>query len=482
MPVVLFDLDDTLVATKTLREIRDTANYAALTPEALAGTALYRPVRRMLETMQSKKIQLGVVSNAGRQYVERVLEHHKLCEFFTTVVTYTDVGAKGKKPKPDGILLALQQLKVAATPDVLFVGDHATDIEAAYKANITPVVPSWATRTPVNLAPALEMPSSVLINYFDSPKEYCLFAERAASQNSYNFERKAVYFLPLDLNANVITHRPEMRIFCLGRYFSQKTPITAKLHDGHALSLEIAKKNEPKEFKAPVHWPQLLAHVITKGPAWLYNGEHDFDLITVIPAKSGKQKRMESLLVDVAKICAQQKSADAFDAGVFRFTEGARDQKTLGRAERVLEASRVLKLNGSVKVKGKRVLVIDDVVTTGSTMARALDLLVTAGAIDARGVAIAKTVSLPDLERYCPKCGGSLDIRKNRTTDERFWGCSNFRNPAAKCEYTEPMNAKECPQCERPMRVQMNRYTKEKFWGCTGYREEPACHYTEKYR
>jgi HAD superfamily phosphatase (TIGR01681 family) len=481
MSVVLFDLDNTLVATSKLQEIRESGDYEGLTEEKLATSFVYKPVRRMLEALQEKGVRLGIVSNGGRTYVDRVLKFHGLSDFFDVVVTYTDVKAAGKKPKPDGIVLASKLMGVDLTPDVLFVGDHTDDIEAAYRAGVKPVVPSWASRKPTSLAPAFEAASSQLINYFENPSDYFLLAERAAATKSFSFARKAVYFLPLDTSANVVTVKGDMRVFCLGRYFSQKTLLTATIHDKHALSLEIAKKNEPKEFVPPAYWKEMLAHVVNKGPEWLFERGAQFDVVTVIPSKEGKPRRMEKLLADVANVCANLPKAPTFNDRLLTFARGTRDQKTLTRYERTTEALS-LGLAPKVDVKGKRVLVIDDVVTTGSTMSRALDVLTQAGAADVFGLAIAKTVSIPESEKQCPKCAGSMNILKHSKTGQRFWSCSNFRNEAAKCKYTESIDPKYCAACAREMRLFVNGKTGEKFWSCTGYKSDPACNRTEPYR
>lgn len=70
----------------------------------------------------------------------------------------------------------------------------------------------------------------------------------------------------------------------------------------------------------------------------------------------------------------------------------------------------------------------------------------------------------------CPKCGSPIREYTNKTTNKKFWSCSNF----SKCNFKP-----RCNKCGRPMIIKLNSKTGEKFWGCTGYSAEPGgCKFT----
>ncbi|SPU50451.1 HAD-IA family hydrolase [Bordetella trematum] len=478
---ILFDFDNTIADTTSIREIRETLAYDKLTVENLARVRAYKPVPHLLRALKRAGAHIGLVTNAGRGYLTPVLHHLHLDDVFDVVVTYTDVKAEGKKPSPKGILRALDALGIAPGPEVLYVGDEDTDHQAAYRAGITPIMPSWATRKSVSTPPAMEMNSEQLIEYLSNPLEFRLFAEQCAERGTANFARRGVYFLPLDSSANIVTLKEQMTALCLGRYFSQKGAVTAWLHSKHPLSCEIQSKEEVDTFSIPEHWYGMLAHVVEHGPKYIYDDESSrFDLVTVIPAKKGKDPRLERLLDGLGKRLKGDRLPPEFATDLLYYLDDARSQKTLRRAERSFEAQRALHLNleRARLISGKRVLVIDDVTTTGATLARAEALLVGAGAKDVVGVAIAKTVSIMEDERACPHCARPMRVKRNGNTGEHFFGCTGFHDPLDPCNHTEALVKKVCPNCQRDMRVQTVKATGQKFWSCTGWRETPTCNHS----
>lgn len=476
IPAIIFDFDNTIAATDGIKEIRETGAYERLTTEALQGVAAYAPVPALLQAIRRAGTKLAIVTNSGAGYVGPVLAHLGLQDSFDVIVTYTDVKADGMKPSNKGILLALARMGLSPSPEILYIGDDNHDHVAAYRAGITPVMPSWATRNPVSVAPAIEMSSVQVLDYLNDSAEYKLFAERAAELATATYQRKGVYFLPLDDSANVVTVKEEMTAFCLGRYFSQKGAVTSWLHERHALSREIQRKEEEDPFQIPAHWYDLLAHAIKHGPAFVFDEELRFDVVTIIPSKQGKDARLERLLNGIAQRMQGEAVRPQFIPDAFYFVPDAQSQKFLPRNERSFEANRALQAaSGAAALSGKRVLVLDDVTTTGSTMARARALALSAGAVAVFGLALAKTVSIMEDERPCPQCGRTMRVKRNSKTGEHFWGCSGYNSPISPCGHTEPLVKKQCPRCGRDMRVQTNRRTAEKFWSCTGWNQTPAC-------
>ncbi|WP_140919469.1 HAD-IIIA family hydrolase [Limnobaculum xujianqingii] len=157
---VLFDLDNTLANTDILQDIRNRRAYEELTDAILNKVIVFEKGVEILKELKSMGVKIGVVTNSGRAYAERLLTYFKL-NYFDVVITYTDVGAGGKKPSPDGILMALKQLNVSPSQNVWFVGDDYTDIEAAYRAGVKPIIPTWGPKNSVS-----QMPAAVLSSTF----------------------------------------------------------------------------------------------------------------------------------------------------------------------------------------------------------------------------------------------------------------------------------------------------------------------------
>lgn len=480
---ILFDFDNTLANTNSLTEIRESGRYELLTPEVLAHVRLYAPVSTILKKLRDRGVKLGLVTNSGEKYVQTLLVHLKINNIFDVVVTYGDVKLEGKKPSPKGLQLALARLGVEPDASILYIGDDNNDQLAAYRAGITPIHPTWASRRPISVAPAIEMSSDMLIDYIDNTDEYRLFAEQCAIRKSAVFERNGVYFLPLDSEGNIVPLKSEMASFCLGRYYSQKGATTAWLHDAHPLSKEIASKADQHPFVAPQHWIDLLAHVVRHSAEFAFDGQFQFDIVTVIPSKLGQDPRLEKILNRVYEAIKGDDYIPDFVEDLFFYVPDAVSQKTLARHERQYEANRALQFNParSGAILGKRILIIDDVLTSGATLARARSLLETAGAIKAMGVSIAKTVSIIEDERPCPACHRMMRVRRNQNDGIRFWGCTGYHDEQDRCTHTEPLVKKECARCHRPMRIRTNSRTKEKFWGCSGYNQNPTCNHTEPF-
>ena len=66
------------------------------------------------------------------------------------------------------------------------------------------------------------------------------------------------------------------------------------------------------------------------------------------------------------------------------------DQKSLTRKKRILNAKNCFHLSKNAEVSGKRLLLIDDVTTTGSTLSALAEILLKAGAADVSAAVFAK--------------------------------------------------------------------------------------------
>ncbi|VFB10069.1 phosphoglycolate phosphatase [Aeromonas salmonicida] len=437
---VIFDLDNTLVNTKALEEFRDKTPGQIPSNELLNRTKLYPQVNTMLQSILEKGVKLGIVTNSTRNYAHAVLQHHGIKELFSSIITYNDVLIDGKKPSPIGIQMALRELNVSNK--VIYVGDDAIDFNAAYAALIKPVAPSWASTTPIKQIPAAMLSSTFLVDELDNYDNIKLLAEVVARKAIFTPPEKRFYFMPMKLNGDVGAFRKEnIDAVSLGRYFSQGNLLTSSLHNKHALSQEIYKKERSTTYVIPEYFVDLLVFYINKAPIYFYNDKNaQFDLITVIPSKKGKNPRLENFLGRIAKKIMNKNTL--FISDLFLFEEGAVSLKSLGGpAARDNEIKNKLKFKRKYKeqIKDKRILIIDDVVTTGATLRGAYDLLNAFNPERIFSVCFAKTVHIDSEEKICPHCGRRMRIRTNSKDGSRFWGCTGYFETIDKCRYTEDL-------------------------------------------
>ena len=97
-------------------------------------------VRKMLEIVKALRIRTGVLSNRDREFLEhelKTIEGTGWWHLFDTVVAGDDT--ERRKPDPDPILKALENLDLAVDEHVWYVGDSTTDAVAAKRAGATNV-------------------------------------------------------------------------------------------------------------------------------------------------------------------------------------------------------------------------------------------------------------------------------------------------------------------------------------------------------
>lgn len=474
----IFDLDNTLCLTDSLEQIRTSGNPSLLTDDVLAPIHLFKCVPSMLDTLQEKGIKLGIVTNSPRWYVEKILSHFELTQF-EVVVTHTDVGAANVKPSPRGIEIAVESLGLTSKNNIIYIGDDYKDFVAAYAANVTPIAPSWGSKKPITQMPAAVLSSKSLLEDSEDFEHMCLIADRCANSSSFNIHKKHLYFAPLNLDGDVIAlSRDKIKVVAFGRYFSQKSELTAKCFEDHKLSQDIAAKESNSKFVAPEYWVDLMGHAMSELARFFIKDKSDFDIITVIPSKKGKNPRLENLLRRISK---KTNVSSNFIPDLFYFDDGAQSLKTLGgqdKREREIAKSLMLKSKYISLLEGKKVLIIDDILTTGSTFRGAFKLIEEYKPAKTLGLCLAKTVSIFQADKICPKCNRSMRILTNTRTGIHFLSCTGYHE-VPKCDYSAPIKVKDCPSCGDIMFKQKQRHKQSYFLSCAAFRKSPQCKYTE---
>ncbi|EJG1286761.1 HAD-IA family hydrolase [Vibrio parahaemolyticus] len=476
---VLLDLDDTLVSTSKLQVFRENKDMDGLL-ENINKSKIYSPVKEILDKIKSSGIPLGLITNSPRWYTEKILAYHNIDQF-DVVIYYDDVGAGGKKPSPQGINLALEKLGLKSNSNVIYIGDQESDFIAAYLAGIKPIAPSWAKRDPISQIPAAIVNSKHLIESLDNIDELLLIADRTAVNQSFDFPKSQLNFIPLNENGELVPlNRENVKLISFGRYFSQNSTLTARLHENHQLSKDIFKKEESSSYTIPQYYIELMSRAVETLPVYVFNDPCAyFDIITVVPAKSGKNPRLENMLTRISRVSSVKSE---FIKDLFEFAPGAESLKTLGGKDRRLQELRnTLKIKEKYvpQIQGKSVLVLDDIITTGATFIHSFALLEESGANFTFGACLAKTVSVREEIKLCPECNRLMSVRKNKSTGIHFYGCSGYHEPINKCRHAEDIKVKKCPQCDDWLVTRANSQDGSHFLACEGYRKAHNCKYTE---
>ncbi len=418
---LLFDLDDTLANTAHLDAACRNGDRAAV-DAALPKLTVPEGLVDALRTA-SNSVTLGVVTAAPRWYAEKLLT--KLFPKITWAVIVCSADSTRGKPYPDPIVHAIDHLGLEPS-EVAYLGDSAKDMEAASHAGVRSVLCRWISRESdaKRFFPdaVLQTPEQIE-EFLANPRAFLPLLERIPPSIALPPAKEPQ--LRLEVNGE------RLSVTAFGRYYPREGA-TVDLHTHHKLSKQIAKKATDPVFTIPSDWIKPIAQFIdnevtTKG----------LDIVTVIPAKAGRDPRMERLLKRL-EAAVHAESGVTFIPDLLEFVSDAGTIKNLGRAERIAAVEKGLRVKG--RCRNKCVLVLDDVITSGATLAAAKSKLLSAGASKVRCVAVARTISRHVFSvskdvKVCPNCGRPMVIRIS--PHGKFWGCTGFKS--RDCTHTEKL-------------------------------------------
>ena len=125
------------------------------------------------------------------------------------------------------------------------------------------------------------------------------------------------------------------------------------------------------------------------GEDLLRRGIDGFDLISWVPLSAKRHRRRG---YDQARLLAEA-AAEALGTTAMPLLRKVRDVSPQSRLrtpeERRANISGCYVVRSADAVRGKRILLIDDIITTGSTLSECARMLLTAGAVSVRGAALA---------------------------------------------------------------------------------------------
>ncbi|MDG6909549.1 MAG: HAD family hydrolase [Nitrososphaerota archaeon] len=101
--------------------------------ESSATTTILPGVRQVLDSLRSRGVRLGVLSNSGRRSALAALGKAGLLDCFEFVLTRDDTELM--KPRPEGLEMAAAKFGLPKG-SVFYVGDSAFDVHAAKAAGI----------------------------------------------------------------------------------------------------------------------------------------------------------------------------------------------------------------------------------------------------------------------------------------------------------------------------------------------------------
>ncbi|WP_337032509.1 phosphoribosyltransferase family protein [Paenibacillus illinoisensis] len=212
------------------------------------------------------------------------------------------------------------------------------------------------------------------------------------------------------------------RVISCGRYYNPRHAFKNRVHQ---LSYRIRKSKS--DSTQSITFENIFHPVVNSLKV---------DAITRVPPRPGESRDRFANIVDGI---ANKEKIKNFSKELKCIADYPK-QKGLNHNERILNVQN--KFVASEKVEGKRIVLIDDVFTTGSTAGECARTLIEAGAKEVIILVLAVNQFEPfnpavPQELDCPEgCGGTLSLRMNRNGIGFFYGCSNYFNEQNKCNGT----------------------------------------------
>lgn len=405
----LFDLDNTLLRTDGLERFLgcDRANQLgdrAYTHELLDafnnhyGRLLY--TQEDLEALQEQYpyMCLGVFTQSSPQYATTLLKHAYPEIKWDVVAVSKDIHEAW--PRPEVIELAAQRTGVRRRDEVALVGDQMTDISCAYQAGCWAFLDtsSWETRVRDNWNALSLIPDALIEGadelrqllaspYLGTPELEYLVSGMRHKDRRLRVD-KINHFFPNEIGGGPVP------IHILGRLFTEYKSIRYR-REWHALTNQILAHKDAIEF--PTTWIDSILNFVRKDVA-----TRSDTIVTVVPFKPGRTPRLERMLEQLSwayifhpEFTGQEVPPLVFAPDVLAFRPGAisSHKNYLSRDQRFANTGKNLYVNRPQEVRGKHVIVIDDVTTTGATLLYAHRHLIEAGARTVSCLSLSKAIS-----------------------------------------------------------------------------------------
>jgi HAD superfamily hydrolase (TIGR01509 family) len=104
----------------------------------LINAPLQKNAVHFLDRLKQLQIPTALVTSAESEQLNPILEKYHLHDYFQATITRNDVTQH--KPNPEALLVALSHLNVAASEQVVMIGDNLVDIQAAEAAHVSGIL------------------------------------------------------------------------------------------------------------------------------------------------------------------------------------------------------------------------------------------------------------------------------------------------------------------------------------------------------
>lgn len=406
--VCLFDLDQTLINTDDMKELRESGknkndpDYLKRVTESFeskAGRVIYS--EEMLCKIRAKfpQLKIGIFTRSPRGYAEAILKAAYPAMVWDVIVAYEDV--EHTKPHGEGIDKAMYSFGYRDISRVVLVGDGDVDIRAAYNAGCVVVLDtsSWENKRSSDNWRALgRIPDVVIhkpeeiidvLNDYESylPELERLLSGCNARAGAARFDR-VNKFIPREAGGDQTAYP----IFSCGRSFAGYKSLEWR-KKWHELTASIHEQKDAETF--PKEWVEAVREFIAAHfPILIFGGTL---VVSVIPHRPGRKPRLEAFLRQLEATYNPKKGVGnlLFVPDLLAYKDGVRSNSNeklspSERFENIREHLYVHRVDMAVRA---RVLVIDDVSTTGSSLIYAKKHLIDAGAIEVTCLSIAMNIS-----------------------------------------------------------------------------------------
>jgi predicted amidophosphoribosyltransferase len=176
-----------------------------------------------------------------------------------------------------------------------------------------------------------------------------------------------------------------LRLWPAGVACGRYVPSFEHGHDEHELTQMVRRAKVSRDHD--LEFARLLADTVTRQFAGFQP-----DLVVSVPDRPGREDRFRNIRIELAT------RLGAADAGrILTQARALEGYRNLGLAQRRVACAG--RFAAEAKALRKRVLLVDDVVTSGGQASEAIRALAAAGAIDWRFAAIARATAAPRGDR-----------------------------------------------------------------------------------
>jgi len=138
-----FGLGEDKIFEKILGSEKSSSAYDLFkqyTQDHLSDIVLHDGVSELLNQIKAHQVPTAIVTGRSWSTTEVILRHHGILDSFLAVIAHDHVTQP--KPSPEGIHLALKQLKLKPE-EIVYVGDSVVDVLASHSAGARSIAALW---------------------------------------------------------------------------------------------------------------------------------------------------------------------------------------------------------------------------------------------------------------------------------------------------------------------------------------------------